>query len=118
MKKGEIRYASDMDDVKILEVAGYFTKDTTPDLQRVCYQLSDDENVRAVLIDFESVTHIDSSAFACMINFIRDHAKKDVAIGVVNLRYQDQALMDILKINPIINTYQDRAEAVSALSKQ
>ena len=76
MKKGYIEKEKDINGVKVLSITGPFTKETTPILQEICNKVSSEKTIKAVLLDFSTVTDVDTSAFACMVEFIEKHIDK------------------------------------------
>ena len=112
---GQMQKIKEVDGVQVLKVSGSFTMRTTPDFQKTCKVVASDKTVKAVLLDFSEVTRIDTAAFACMINFIKDHMNKNFGIGIINLKAQEKGLMDILRIEKIIHLFNSEAEAIKVL---
>jgi len=112
---GKMQQVKEVDGVQVLKVSGSFTMGTTPDFQKTCQTVASDKTVKAVLLDFSEVTRIDTAAFACMINFIKDHMNENFGIGIINLKVQEKGLMDILRIEKIIRVFNSETEAINFL---
>jgi len=103
--------------VKIFKVAGNFNLTTTPHICRLCDDLvKGKEEVKGILLDFENVGEVDTTAFACMINFIRHHMNEGVKVGIIHYNKKVKDLMVILKIDKLIPTFVDEKEAIDRLS--
>jgi anti-anti-sigma regulatory factor len=116
MANGHIHMTKNVNGVKALKITGAFTKDTIPDLQKICYSFAKDQLTKGVLLDFQEVTEIDTAAFACIIGFIKDHIPQGVKIGVINLKTQEKMLAELLKVDKVIHEFQNESEAIDALS--
>ena len=103
--------------IKSLCISGDFTKDTTPQLQKVCNEISSEKNLKGIILDFKGVTKIDSAAFACMIDFMKQHMSKNLKISLINTKKQENAFMEILKIESFIKSFNSESKAVAYLSK-
>ncbi len=110
-----IKSKEQIDGVVILKVAGGITNDTTPELHKICEEVSSRKDMAGILLDLDEVTEIDTSAFACMIGFIKDHSPEEIKIGIINLKQKEKALIDILKIDGIINVFKDKTLAIKTL---
>lgn len=108
-------HIDDKHGIKILRVEGDFNKYTTPDLQKICHTVSMDPGTKAVIVDFIGVQQVDSASFACMINFIKEHMARDILIGIINLKEKDHDLLEILRLDKAIKTYNSEQEAIELL---
>jgi anti-anti-sigma regulatory factor len=119
MNKPENRMEQVRDDggVKILKMIGRFTVETTADFNNVCHAVSRDDSTRAILLDLEDAGEMDTTGFACMINFIKENILKGVKVGVINMNEKEKSLMEILKISPMIKLFDNEAEGVRILSE-
>ncbi len=117
MSEGEIQLFKETNGIAVLKIRGGFTKETSPAFQGVCDEVVKNDAIRGVLLDFKDVSNVDSSAFACMIDFIGEHAKDKIKIGIVHLGQQANELLEILKIHPYIKVYDNEAEGASLLLK-
>jgi anti-anti-sigma factor len=103
--------------IKIYRLNGSFNRDTTPHFQKVCNDISRDKKVHAVIMDFKGVTDIDSAAFACLLEFVKEHVKSGLKVGLINVNAMEEDLIDILKIRSIMHLYKSEKEALEDLSK-
>jgi hypothetical protein len=55
----------------------------------------DPKRIKAVLLDFEEVTAIDTAAFACLVDVIRDHSKDLAGIGIINIHDKGESLLEV-----------------------
>lgn len=98
--------------VKIIKIDGVFNKDTTP---KVCDSIRSgvkECDLKGVVLDFEGTTDIDSTAFACMIDVIRNNIKSSRYIGVLNMDDRARHMIKILKIGEIIRSFANQEEAI------
>lgn len=116
MHTGHIYVEKNVKGINILKIKGHFTKDTVPEMQKICYGAGKENDVKGVLLDFAEVASIDTSAFACMIKFIKDHMEHGIGIGVVNFRSKERMLAEVLKIDSAIRAFESEEEAVRELS--
>jgi anti-anti-sigma factor len=110
-----IKSQEQINGVVVVRVTGEINNSTTPDLHKICDKVSSQNDVAGILLDLDEVTSIDTSAFACMINFLKEHSPEDIKVGIINLKQQDKALMDLLKISGIINVFKNKEEALREL---
>jgi anti-anti-sigma factor len=85
-----------------LSIIGDFDSTTTPLIHECCKKVQKDDDLKKVVLDFDRVNRVDTTAFACIINFMKEHVKSDVQIFVVNLHDPEKNLLEILKIEKII----------------
>jgi len=115
---GRIDNTKNIAGVSVLKITGAFTKDTIPYLQKICHEAGRDQNTKGVLLDFQGVSEIDTSAFACVVNFVKTHVSQGVNIGLINLKAQEKVLAEILKVNNAIRIFKKESEAIAALSNR
>lgn len=113
--QGNLVLIRESDEIVRLRIVGDFTNETTPQYQKVCNEVTQDHRVKGIILDFDEVTSVDTSAFACMINFIREHADKNVKIGMVHIKEEHKALLEILKLENVISYFGSKEEALLAL---
>ena len=114
--KDNIESISDVDGVRVVRLAGDFNKDTTPGICN-CVKSAAKE-IKGVLLDFGDVDNIDSTAFACMVDVIKEHIKDGVGVGVINLPHDGTSLVEVLKIGTVIHTFDNEEEGVEFLLKR
>jgi len=85
-----------------VKIIGNFDATTTPILNTHCRRIAHDKTVKTIVLDFQDVTHIDTSAFACMVGFMQEHLKEDVKLYLKNLNKTQKSHIEILKLSKII----------------
>lgn len=118
MSEGQIYNSKNEAGVQVLKIVGAFNKSTIPHLQKICNSVAKQRDTKGVLIDVREVSTIDSAAFACMIQFIKDHTARGVAIGMINLKEQEKSFLEILKVDRALRVFQKESEAIAVLSKK
>ncbi|MDP8258140.1 MAG: STAS domain-containing protein [Candidatus Aadella gelida] len=113
----KIKQTKDVEGIKIFTVTGDFNMETTPELQKICSEAAKNKGTRAVLLDFTSAGSVDTAAFACMINFIKDHKESGIRIGIINLENEGKNFMEILKLEKAIQVFRDEEEAILEFKK-
>lgn len=113
---GCIRLKKDVNGVKVFAVRGDLTVDKTPQFHKICQTAKAAEGTMAVLLDFGMVGNIDTTAFACMLNFMREYISKGARAGIVNLDIRNRDLLGILKIGTAIRSFDSEDEAIKTLS--
>ena len=56
----------------VIKISGRFDFESTPRLEKICKKITSDMKVLNIVLDFKDVSGVDSSAFACMINFMKN----------------------------------------------
>ncbi len=90
------------DDEIVLFILGDFTSATTPKVHECCKTLKKDERIKRILIDLKDAKRVDTSAFACIISYIKEHLASGTVIAVTHLSRPAQELLQLLKIENII----------------
>lgn len=104
-------------DIRIIRVKGAFDMSTTPVMKDICARATSGKGVRAVILDFAAAEKVDSAPFACMIDFIKEHASRDITIGVINLSGIGANMLGILKLEGTIKVFDDESTAISELKR-
>jgi len=117
-KKGKIDIVENNSGIIVLRVDGDFTNETTPSFQIICNKVMARKHILAVILDFEKVDKIDTSAFACMIGFIKEHKERNFILGIVNLKTYEKELMSILKIETFVHIFSSIDEAKKIIFKR
>lgn len=89
-------------DVLTVSISGNFDSSTTPLIHECCKKVQNRKGVRKIVLDFEKVTRADTTAFACIISFIKEHMGSAVEISVANLHEPQEELLRMLKIEKIV----------------
>jgi anti-anti-sigma factor len=113
--KGNLTFHREPNGVVVMGIIGDFTNETTPHYQKMCNEVMQSEAVKGILLDFSQVLSIDTSAFACMLNFIKEHADQQVRIGIVHISEKHKALLEILKLENTISYFGSKEEALLEL---
>lgn len=80
-----------------LRITGDFDASTTPELKKICDKIAADGRVNKVIIDFFGVKKIDSSAFACMLGFMKQHQDK-LRVIATNLKNLERNFIEVLRL--------------------
>ena len=118
MEPSDMWQVEDVQGVRILKITGEFTSNTAPDFQKICTHIGEEPDTKGVLFDLEGVTAIDTSAFACMVDFVRKHKRDNIKIGIIHLTKIEKELLEILRLVGFIKTFKTREEAIASLSGQ
>jgi len=90
------------DETMTVKIIGNFDATTTPVLNTHCKRIAHDKTVKTIVLDFQDVTHIDTTAFACMVGFMQEHLKEGVELYLKNLNDTQKSHIEILKLSKII----------------
>jgi anti-anti-sigma factor len=85
-----------------LSIIGDFDSTTTPLVHECCKKVQKDGDLKKVVLDFDRANRVDTTAFACIISFIKEHVRSDVQIFVANLHAPEKNLLEILKLEKMI----------------
>jgi anti-anti-sigma factor len=85
-----------------LSISGNFDSSTTPVIHECCKKIEKKIGIKKIVLDFKQAKRVDTTAFACIIGFIKEHIGSDAEICVSNLRDPDKDLINILKIEKMI----------------
>jgi anti-anti-sigma factor len=85
-----------------LSIIGDFDSATTPLVHECCKKVQKEGDVKKIVLDFDLAKRVDTTAFACIINFIKEHIGSDAQIFVSNLHDPEKNLLEILKIEKMI----------------
>lgn len=72
---------------------------------------------KSELLDFKSVTFIDSSAIAELVQLVSELKKEHLKLGVINLKDNLRSVLEILKVDQIISEYPSESEAIADLKR-
>lgn len=94
------------DGVATMYIIGDFDSSTTHLVHKCCDKISNKKSITKIVLDLEKAGRVDTSAFACVINFIREHNASEAEIFVAHLHDPDEKLIQILKVQKLIKTLQ------------
>ena len=106
-----------IDGIKIARISGDFVSDSTHSICNAIEKVIKESQTKAILLDFEKVEKIDTTAFACMISLIKEHMKTSCKIGVINLKNEGKDLARILSLSEIIKDFEDEKSAMAFMEK-
>ncbi|MFA5146623.1 MAG: STAS domain-containing protein [Candidatus Omnitrophota bacterium] len=86
----------------VIKIIGDFDSSTTPSIQKCCKKIKENGDAGKIILDFARAVRVDTTAFACIINFIKEHIGSGTEIFVTNLHDPEERLMDILKVEKLI----------------
>ncbi|MBP7056680.1 MAG: STAS domain-containing protein [Candidatus Omnitrophica bacterium] len=85
-----------------LHIIGDFDGSTTHIVHQCCKKIQDKGKIDKVILDFSKAGRVDTSAFACIINFIKEHVGSGTGIFVTNLRSTEEKLLQMLRVEKLI----------------
>jgi len=91
------------DDEIIIHILGDFNYVTTPLVHKCCKTIKKDDDIKRIILDFKNAGKVDTSAFACLINYIKQNKGSLTKIVATNLHQFEIELLRILKIEKIIH---------------
>lgn len=112
MPTGSLKIKDNINGIQFIKISGSFTKETIPGFSETCSSIGKNKSLKALIFDFQDIEKIDTSAFACMINFVNEHISKEIKIGIIHLSESEKVFIDIHKINNLIYIYPDKKTAI------
>ena len=104
--------------IRIVRLKGPINMNTLPEIQAFREKLRAQPEFRSkhVLVDFQEVTHVDTSAVAGMILVMAEMKATHHHLGII---HADQSLIErikLLKLQKIISLYSTETEALQTLN--
>ena len=90
------------DDAYIVSIIGDFIGATTPLVHECCKKVQKSGDIRRIVLNFAKAGRVDTTAFACIVSFIKAHLGTSTEIVVTNLRDPEKNLLHMLKVEKII----------------
>ena len=90
------------DDAYVISIIGDFIGSTTPLVHECCKKVQKNEDVKKIILNFSRARRVDTTAFACIISFIKENLGTSIEIVVTNLHDPEKNLLHILKVEKII----------------
>lgn len=90
------------DEEIVLHLSGDFDKESTPQVHACCEAIGERVPVKRIVLDFREAGRVDTSAFACILSYIRKHKGEETEIVVTNLSDQATDLIRMLRLESII----------------
>jgi len=95
---------SKKDDAYIMSIIGDFVGATTPLVHECCKKVQKSGDVKKIILDFSRAGRVDTTAFACIVSFIKANLGTSIEIVVTNLHDPEKSLLHMLKVEKIIHT--------------
>lgn len=86
----------------VMHIIGDFDNSTTPIVHECCKKIQRAADLKKIVLDFDKAARVDTSAFACIINFIKEHIGSGTEIFVSNLHDPEEKLIELLKVEKLI----------------
>ena len=118
MKEQVAKLFSVQKNIQILKILKPFTKETTPAINKICNRISRNHNVKILLLDFTKTAEIHTTAFACMVNFLKRHSDAGIKIGLINLNKTERELLKLLSSEKIMHTFKSQKQAIDFFTKK
>ncbi len=98
----------------IVHFQGEINSNTIPIIKNNCCKKTKlDKNI---LIDFKEVTQIDSATLAFLVEIIKELREKNRKMAMLNISDKQQKLMEVTKLDGLIDSYNDEDAALSSLN--
>jgi anti-anti-sigma factor len=85
-----------------IKVIGDFDSATTPSIHECCKKIAKEPVVKSITINFEKVKRMDTSAVACMIDFLKEKITRNIKIYATNLQESEKRIIKLLNVEKII----------------
>ncbi|MBU4376368.1 MAG: STAS domain-containing protein [Candidatus Omnitrophica bacterium] len=93
-----------------IELAGSLDSETYQELEDEITEINDD-NIRALALDMGGVDYLSSAGIRVIISTEKALKRKQAAFAIINLQPQIKRVLDVMKILPIFNIFDDMGEA-------
>ena len=90
-------------DAYVMSIIGDFVGSTTPAVHECCKKVQKSGDIKKIILDFSRAGRVDTTAFACIISFIKANLGTSTEITVTNLRDPEKNLLHMLKVENIIH---------------
>jgi len=100
--------------IRIVRLRGAIDQKMVTDLERFRKWIEKRRSFKHkhVLLDFKSVTHIDTSAVAEIIQAVSELKLAHFRLGAINLNETVRSMFQLLKVEQLITFYNNESEAV------
>lgn len=102
--------------VTVLTLSGDIDLNHSPKLRGVLQKLVE-KKCPALLLDFTSVTYIDSSGLATLVEYFQGSREYSGKIGLAQLSERVKSVFDLVRLSEIFPVHPSVEDAKSALSK-
>jgi len=106
---------TDRDDVKLCCIDGEIDLNTSPQLKKEFEKVAG-AKAKKVLINFSSVTYVDSSGLATIVEIFKKLKSYGGALKLSNLSPKVKNLFEITKLEKLFDIQDDEEEAIKSFS--
>lgn len=85
-----------------MRIIGDFDISTTQTIRNCCEKIQRIGGIKKIVIDLEKAKRVDTTAFACIIEFTKGHLVSGTEIYVTHLHNAEEKLIQLLKIEKLI----------------
>ena len=111
-----VRSVEDRDGVRIFHLQGDLGVESSPEMQAGLERARDRRLfARDLVVDFEHVTHVDTSTIAFLVQSLQNRLDTGAALALVNLPDELVSRMEISKVRDLFTAFPDIDAAVDAL---
>lgn len=103
--------AFEKDGVSIYQVHGEINITTSPDLKKVFEK----ERPKKLIVDLVSVTYIDSSGLATLVEMLKKTRSQNGHFGLASMSDKVKSLFEITKLDKLFSIYPNHEDAVSKI---
>ena len=109
-----IEALEDYPTIRIVRLRGPIDQTTVSELERFRKWVGRHRGfkLKNVLLDFRSVTHVDTSAVAEIIQHVSELKTAHFKLGAINLNEEVQSMFQVLKVDTLVIFYKNESEAV------
>ena len=93
-----------------IELKGSLDSETYQELEGEIAEINDDK-IRALALDMGGVDYLSSAGIRVIISTEKALKRKQAAFAIINLQPQIKRVLDVMKILPIFNIFDDMGEA-------
>ena len=112
-----ISSVEDYPSIRIVRLRGPIDRTTVTELERFRKWVAKHPGFKHkhVILDFKSVTHMDTSAVAEMLQAVSELKSAHFRLGAIHLSETFSGMLEVLKVDKWITIFKDQSEAVEAL---
>jgi anti-sigma B factor antagonist len=103
--------------VTIVDLQGRATFGSDSDSLSDCLRKLIDEGERNVLLNLAGLTQLDSSGLSALARAYVSHKRKGGSLKLLSLRGSVKLLLETLRLDTVIPSFEDEAQAVASFSK-
>lgn len=86
----------------VIQIIGDFDMSTTHLVRKCCEKIQKLGGIKKIILDLEKAKRVDTSAFACIIEFTKGHLVSGTEIFVTHLHDAEEKLIQLLKVEKLI----------------